>query len=595
MVPTLFGVTLVTFIVMQFAPGDPLKMQLSQSGSQGESSATREAFLLQRRQWKLDKPAVLNTRWFGDHAEDTRRCAQIQGLTDEAIARLLEKLSGSPSDPEDRAMLVFLRGLGIEQFDPFLPDAERRTELVRLVKTGVQIRVEETLAEHGVKGFAALLNEPELPLRIGAIRCLSLCTLGDPFVYTYSKDPQPDETEGVMTTWRIWWDREKSAFAPVPPDRLGPIGDAFRKLVDEPSRTAILDGISAFTRLDAPFLMEKLLGGTSLKEKYVASIALRNLIGRPLKVEVRLEDPEPVVKAVAENWTAYVRLNESRYDPSLPARLWYLIADTQYANSLAKLVTFNFGRSMVKPYDPVGPQIWRAAKVSAPIMLLSQAVVYLVAVPIGVYCAVRRGQWQDRSITLGLFVLYSIPPVVLGMLFLTFFCFGTFLKIFPMYGLHSEGYETFGAGRLTADYFWHIAGPLFCLSLTQIASLAMFGRSSMLDVVNQDYIRTARAKGLEGRTVILRHALRNALIPIITLFSNFIPALLGGSVIIEYLFGIPGMGRLSYDSIQAKDYNTVMAIIYLDAIIVMLSILLSDLLYVLVDPRISFSKAEGGA
>jgi peptide/nickel transport system permease protein len=136
---------------------------------------------------------------------------------------------------------------------------------------------------------------------------------------------------------------------------------------------------------------------------------------------------------------------------------------------------------------------------------------------------------------------------------------------------------------------------MLCLSLSQIASLAMFGRSSMLDVVNQDYIRTARAKGLDGRTVILKHALRNALIPVITLFSNFIPLLLGGSVIIEYLFGVPGMGRLSYDSIQNKDYNTVMALIYLDAIIVMLSILLSDMLYIIVDPRISFSKSEGGA
>jgi peptide/nickel transport system permease protein len=145
------------------------------------------------------------------------------------------------------------------------------------------------------------------------------------------------------------------------------------------------------------------------------------------------------------------------------------------------------------------------------------------------------------------------------------------------------------------DYVWHIIGPLLCLSLYQMASLAMFGRSSMLDVVNQDYIRTARAKGLDGRTVIMKHAMRNALIPVITLFSNFIPALLGGSVIVEYLFGIPGMGRLSYDAIQAKDYNSVMAIIYLDAIIVMLSILLSDMLYVLVDPRISFSKADGGA
>jgi peptide/nickel transport system permease protein len=248
---------------------------------------------------------------------------------------------------------------------------------------------------------------------------------------------------------------------------------------------------------------------------------------------------------------------------------------------------------MVKPYDPVGPKILQAAWVSAPIMLFSEVLIYLIAVPCGVYCAVRRGKWQDRLLTLQLFVLYSIPSVVLGMVFLTFFCFSA--RIFPMYGLHSEGYETFSFLRQAADYVWHISLPVACFSLSNLASLAMYGRASMLDVINQDYIRTARAKGLDGRAVVLKHALRNALIPVITLFSNFIPALLGGSVIIEVLFGIPGMGRLSYDSIQAKDINTVMAIIYIDALVVMFSILLSDLLYVLVDPRISFSKSEGGA
>jgi len=590
MVPTLFGVTLVTFVVMQFAPGDPLKMQLGQGGSQGESGATREAFLHQRRQWKLDKPAMLNRRWFTDYVDAARSCARIQGLPDEALRGLLDRMAAAPD-----ALVPFLRDLGIEGFDAQLADAARRAELVPRVKIGVQVLIEETIAEHGIKSFVGLLDDPDLSIRTGAIRSLSLCTLGDPFIYTYSKEPEAEETEKVVTTWKIWWEREKESFKPIPEDRKKQLQDSFKTLVAEPSRGKILDGVSAYSKADAPFFAETLLGDSTLQQKYVASIALRTIIGRPLKVDVKIGDTEPSVRAVAENWKAFFRINASRYDPGFLRKLWYLFTDTQYANSLVKLVTFNFGRSMVKPYDPVGPQIWRAAKVSAPIMLLSETIVYLLAVPIGVYCAVRRGKWQDRSITLSLFVLYSIPPVLVGMLFLTFFCFGTFLKIFPMYGLHSEGYEGFGAFRLSMDYVWHIVGPLLCLSLYQMASLAMFGRSSMLDVVNQDYIRTARAKGLDGRTVIMKHAMRNALIPVITLFSNFIPALLGGSVIVEYLFGIPGMGRLSYDAIQAKDYNSVMAIIYLDAIIVMLSILLSDMLYVLVDPRISFSKADGGA
>jgi ABC-type dipeptide/oligopeptide/nickel transport system permease component len=354
--------------------------------------------------------------------------------------------------------------------------------------------------------------------------------------------------------------------------------------------------VKELARNDAPFLMEILLrGGSEIKEKYVASIALRSWIGRPLKVDVKLTDGEAAVTPVAANWKAFVAIHSGKYEPSLPRKLLYFFIDTQYANSLAKLVTFDFGRSMVKPYDPVGPKILQAAFVSAPIMLLSETFVYVFAIPLGVLCAVKRNKPADRITSLFLFVLNSIPSVVLGMVLLTFFCFGTFLKLFPMYGLHSENYEGMPFLKQATDYVWHIALPLLCYSLGSLASLAMFGRSSMLDQVNQDYVRTARAKGLAERSVILKHAFRNSLIPVITLFSSFIPALLGGSVIIEYLFGIPGMGRLSYDSIQAKDYNTVMALIYIEAIVVMLSILLSDLLYVLVDPRISFEKSEAGA
>jgi peptide/nickel transport system permease protein len=144
------------------------------------------------------------------------------------------------------------------------------------------------------------------------------------------------------------------------------------------------------------------------------------------------------------------------------------------------------------------------------------------------------------------------------------------------------------------DYLWHAALPVLCLSLFSLASMAMYSRSAMLDVIQQDYIRTARAKGLSTFKVIVKHALRNGLIPIITLFASFLPAMLGGSVLIEYLFNIPGMGRMSWESIEYKDYPTLMALIYVDAIVVMLSILLADFLYVFADPRISF-EGQGAA
>jgi ABC-type dipeptide/oligopeptide/nickel transport system permease component len=591
MIPTLFGVTLVTFLVMQLAPGDPLKMQLGQGGSQGVSGATREAFVHQRRQWKLDKPAILNFRWFRDYSRPAREASTIAGLTDAEVLQRLEAMQSKGSDPD---LLTFCRGLGIEAFDAQLADPERRPGLVDRIRKGVEILVEETMAEHAVMAFSRLLDDPDLNVRIGAIRCLTQCTLGDPFIYTYSRDPLPEETEGVVTTWKIWWDRESRTFKPLAPDRLKPVEDLFRALVAEPSRSKMIDGLAGFTRDDAPFLADRLLGNTDLREKYVASAALRQKIGKPLKVDVQIGDSESAAAPVIANWKAFVKIHESLYDASIVRRLLWILADTQYANSLVKLLKFDFGRSMVKPYDPVGPKILEAALVSAPLMLLSETLIYLFAVPLGVFCAVYRSRWQDRATSLMLFAFNSIPSVVLAMALLTFFCYGAILKLFPIHGLHSEGYEDLPLFARAADYAWHAALPVVCLTLGSLAGLAMFGRSAMLDVINQDYIRTARAKGLPGPAVIMKHALRNSMIPVITLFSTFIPAMLGGSVIVEVLFGIPGMGRLSFMSIEAKDYNTMMALIYIDAIIVMLSILLSDLLYVLVDPRITFSKAEGG-
>src|SRR5262249_27748889 len=158
---------------------------------------------------------------------------------------------------------------------------------------------------------------------------------------------------------------------------------------------------------------EVLMGNSNLAEKNVASVALLYKVGRPLKVDVKLTDGEAAVAQVVENWKAFVSIHRSRYDPSFFRRVVWILTDTQYANSLTKLLTFDFGRSMVKPYDPVGPKILQAATVSAPLMLISESLIYLFAVPLGVYCAVRRGKWQDRWIQVSLFVFNSIPPVVL--------------------------------------------------------------------------------------------------------------------------------------------------------------------------------------
>jgi peptide/nickel transport system permease protein len=308
------------------------------------------------------------------------------------------------------------------------------------------------------------------------------------------------------------------------------------------------------------------------------------------KAQLRPVASDALLATVIENWELHYDQMRGRYEAGFLTRSWNIIADTQYAHMVWRLATFQFGRSTLKTREPVSEKIWRAAVVSVPLMFMAEIFIYFVAIPAGILCSVYRGRWQDRSLSLWLFLLHSIPPFVAAMLFLLYFCYGDYLKLFPMERLHSPGAEEFGFARYLVDYFWHAFLPVICLALFSLAGLAMYARTSMLEVIQQDYVRTARAKGVPQFSVIMKHTLRNALIPLLTLFSYILPAMLGGSVLVEVLFNIPGMGLLGWQSIEQKDYPTLMALLYVNAIVVLFSILLTDVLYVVVDPRISFER-----
>lgn len=598
MIPTLFGVTIVSFCIMQLAPGDPLLMQLGASGAAGTSSQTREAYLIQKRDLKLDKPLLLNFNYFRDYSEEVRIAAHYLSLETSEIRRELAALVDPPPNSNEARRLAFLvritRQRDVNDFEKRLADPAQHGRLAEAVKGYVQIFAEDA-GQYAVPAVMDLLEEADLDprLRIGAIRELNLMVF-DSFVYTYSRNPDESETVAVVATWRTWWERAKDSgdFAPVEPERLTAMRETVASLAAEPKTVMFQRVQSEFFAGDVPYLVEVLLDEESpLDHKVVTSIGLLSQVGRPLKNDVALDAPPDLVNEVTDNWRLYFKPRAEEFSPSLGVKLWRIVADTQYAHMVWRLATFNFGRSALRTREPVSEKIWNAVKVSAPLMLLSQLLIYFVAVPAGVVCAVNRGNWVDRLVSLKLFALYSIPPYVAGMLFLLLLCYGE-NGVFPMQGLHDQGasvqWDRGDYGAYLLDYLHHIALPVTCLSLFGLAGLAMYSRSSMLDAIGQDYIRTARAKGLSRPKVILKHALRNSLIPIITLFSNLLPAMLGGSVLVEYLFNIPGMGRLSWNSILQKDFPTLMALIYIDAIVVMVSILLTDLLYVVVDPRISF-------
>lgn len=258
----------------------------------------------------------------------------------------------------------------------------------------------------------------------------------------------------------------------------------------------------------------------------------------------------------------------------------------QYVMWLGRVAKGDWGESL-KYRVPVSEKIWEAIGVTVQLNLISFFLIYLISVPLGIHAAVRRGKLDERAAGISLFGLYSAPSFWVATILLFYFANPAHFEWWSGVGLHSENYERMTYVEHLKDWLWNLVLPVVCLTYGSLAGLSRYARSGMLEIIRKDYIRTARAKGLPERTVIFKHALRNSLIPIVTLMASLLPAMIGGSVIIEFIFTINGMGKLSIDAILSRDYNMVMAFTTLSAVLVLLGMLLSDILYTVVDPRIS--------
>lgn len=262
----------------------------------------------------------------------------------------------------------------------------------------------------------------------------------------------------------------------------------------------------------------------------------------------------------------------------------------QYLLWVGDALTMDFGRSF-KDNGSVIEKIVERIPVTLVMNLVSIFLAYLIAIPIGIYSASHPGTFADRTSTTILFMLYSLPTFWIATLGIIFLTSPEYLPIFPSSGLYSNDYsEAWGTLDKMADIGWHLTLPMIIYTYTSFAYISRQMRGAMLEVIRQDYIRTARAKGLGEHAVIYRHALRNSLIPIITLLAGLLPGLIGGSVIVESIFTIPGMGQLGYQAVLERDYPIVMAILTIGAVLTMLGVLIADLMYSIVDPRIAFSK-----
>lgn len=266
------------------------------------------------------------------------------------------------------------------------------------------------------------------------------------------------------------------------------------------------------------------------------------------------------------------------YDLDKP---WYI----QYLKWLKRVAVLDFGTSF-KDDRPVIRKIGERLPATLRLNLLALSLIFLVATTVGILSAVKKDSFFDRMTTLLVYIGFSTPTFWIALLLMILL--GLKLGLLPISGMRSLHYADLSRIEQFLDMAKHLALPVMVMALTGMAALARYSRSAMLEVIRQDYIRTARAKGASEKKVMLRHGLRNALIPIITILGLMLPELIGGSFIFETIFAYPGMGRLGYEAIMARDYPVLMGILTIVAFLTLIGNFCADLLYAMADPRIRY-------
>jgi len=470
MLPTFFAISLIVFIVLNFAPGNP-GADILGAGDGGQSAQlagqNQESYRLFKEQFNLDKPILLNTRF---------------GLSPRAIRKTLGQViaDGDEVTPKEKI------------------DAQRR-----LVDWG----------HYSVPGLVELLQtDPDQSIRSLAAQSLAM--------------------------------------------------NSQRRLL-------------------------KQYGGKLTKDEREGNRAISQENERVRGWVYGNTAPAAEEAEIQAKWLSWYAEHEERWTWTGKDKLGILLFDTRFAKYWGNLARLDFGLSHVDK-RPVLAKVLSKLKYSVTLSFTSVILIYLLSVPLGIWSAVRQNSLSDRVLTVVLFMLYSLPSFFVGVFLLNLLTRGTPYQVFP-----TTGFSNIDTSHMTGldylkDVLWHVFLPIICLSYAGLAVLSRYARTGLLDVIRSDYIRTARAKGLPEWVVIVKHAARNGMIPIITLLATLLPTLIGGSVVIEKIFGIPGMGLYVFESIGVRDYNAVMAVLLISSVLTLIGMLLSDLAYALVDPRITF-------
>jgi peptide/nickel transport system permease protein len=578
MVPTFLFITVVVFIIINIAPGRPPQSSgAAGSESADQSANAREGLRLFKEQYYLDRPILLNFRFMLDVkdvsdeleviaanmagsvkgetealAVGTTVAAMISEIGNTRYNQVQQQLADAESDEAAATLRAELSTIPLIRIDPARPPRPLQADLVRAeerVENWGQVIVPQLLEI--ATNYVALWN-PETGETSGALssdlRILSVEAVSGRSV----------SLDGA--TWLVHGARtEKVRFLAV--QRLSV--NARRPVVVRPGET--------------PTDQERALNTEIVREN--AQLARR-------VYELGANDP---LRAEALNdWIEWYGETSGRYERSTSSNIRMLFLETRFARYAYNLARLDLGTSL-RYNRPVLEVIGEHWKYSIYLSLASLFFSYFIAVPLGVLAAVKQNQFADRGVGLFLFILYSLPSFFAATLLQTYLTSASeMLPLFPVSGFMDGNPVEVTTWQMTKDVVWHMVLPVVCLTYGSLAVLSRYARTGLLDVIRSDYIRTARAKGLSEFMVITKHAVRNGMIPILTLLGTTLPVLIGGSIIIEFIFNIEGMGKLMITAISYRDYNIIMGVLLISSILTLIGILVSDISYALVDPRISF-------
>ncbi len=272
---------------------------------------------------------------------------------------------------------------------------------------------------------------------------------------------------------------------------------------------------------------------------------------------------------------------KKQYGFDKPVHIRYLI----WLKNLARL---DFGESFTYE-EPAIDIIASKFPVSLQFGIISMVLTYLICIPFGIYKGIKHSTTFDSTTSVILYALYSIPGFMLGLILIQFFATADFYEWFPLGGLYSDEYEVMDLWSKIYDRVWHFILPLIAYMVGSFTVLTVLMKNSLLEEIKKDYVRTARAKGLSEKAVYLKHAARNSLIPIVTGIGSNLSLMFASSLLIETLFELDGIGLMSYKAIIERDYNIIMASVFIQSFLMLVGNLISDLCYIIVDPRIDFS------